>query len=111
MLEEGAEVTTEELQEAVAELKKLNQEKFLRLNSMRVNSQQMTLDPTGVMLTRLEALVDFLLDDRMKLLFEYKFEAEIGGQLEDALSEVTRMQLLEGVSGIDNNSPFRMPGR
>lgn len=90
-------VSIEDLKLAIQEVRERN-----RKNFAYIEAREQTLDPYGVMLTRLNVLIDFIMPvEKQKLFFEYSFELTMEKQLEAAVSEVNKSLLLDGVNGID----------
>jgi hypothetical protein len=86
-----------DLKTALESIRVTNKEAFIELQKKGV-----TLDPVGILMTRLNTFIEFCLNDSPEhaLYFELLFEEAIGKQLKDGLSEVNRAILLEGVNGV-----------
>lgn len=85
---EDVEPTDEELAERLQEAKDRNQGRAQEL------AKYGRLDPAGVMLNRLEVLLQSIFDERSRLVFEIRFEEMMEGVIEDALAQAKTQQLL-----------------
>lgn len=83
--------------ESYIELKQANME-----GSKRLAQQGRMIDPSLVLLNRIDRILDSLFgdDNKARMTFEYQFEVWVNQQLQASLSEVSRSKLLEGVPGL-----------
>lgn len=73
---------------------RLNGAKERNAQRMKILSQYGQLDPNGVVMTRLEVLIDCLLDEESRLIFEIKFEETMERAIEQAIQEAQKSQLV-----------------
>jgi hypothetical protein len=64
-----------------------------------LSQQGVRLDPAGVILTRLQVLVDLILTSEHKIVYDHAFEVKMREQLEAARSQFNQQKLLAGVTG------------
>lgn len=83
------EPTMEELQERWEAAKQRNQQRLGELTKYG------RLDPTGVLLNRLEALLQAILDERSRVIYEIRFEEMMAAVIEEAISEAAKQALLK----------------
>lgn len=86
--EAPSEPSNDELQQQLDELRAKNQEVAKEL------AQYGRLDPSGIMLNRLEVLLQAIFDEHSRLVYEIRFETMMEGVLQDALAEGRKQQLV-----------------
>lgn len=93
--QESKPTSTSDLNPMETQLKELAEENDARILSLAKRGQGV---PTALMLSlRLDMLVDLLLSERLRPLFEAQWNQALHGLLNDWEQHVTRNTLLEGV--------------
>lgn len=96
----------------LAKLRKANADKY-----QSVSQQGLRLDPSSVIMTRLNSFIDFVFDadKEKKINFELIFEEQISQMLEQAEGQLTKARLLAppqaGVPGVGLLAPDGSPVR
>ncbi len=70
----------------------------------------MRLDPSTVLLARIDALLDGILTTDQRELFEFAFEQKINDMLTEAQKQATRQKLLSNVDNVAPSGLF-LPGK
>jgi len=104
---ETEEITAEELEKHLRELREANQASFMSLQS-----QGAQLAPASIVSQRLDALLE-LLDPKMRLQVEVVFERKMSLLLSEAQQDLTRQQLTlpkPAASGFNQANKLFIPG-